>query len=63
MKKLIIVLFLGISFVLMILISYMKFQTLNYLGTTQSSEMTDQIIGQQSLYDRYQTRGYHPFFP
>lgn len=63
MKKLIVLLFLGISFVLMILISYMKFQTLNYLGATQSIEMNDQIRDQQSLYDRYQVRGYHPFFP
>lgn len=63
MKKLIVLLFLGISFVLMILISYMKFQTLNYLGATTEMSDENQIRDQQSLYDRYQMRGYHPFFP
>jgi len=63
MKKLIVLLFLGISFVLMVLISYMKFQTLNYLGASQSVEMSEEIRNHQSLYDNNQIRGYHPFFP
>lgn len=63
MKKLIVLLFLGISFVLMILISYMKFQTLNYLGAGQPIEMNEEIRDHRPLYDNNQIRGYHPFFP
>jgi len=37
MKKLIVVLFLAISFVMMTLISYMKFQTFVYFETEQSA--------------------------
>lgn len=37
MQKVIVLLFLAISFVMMTLISYMKFQTILYLESTQTS--------------------------
>jgi len=38
MKKIIVLLFLAISFVMMILISYMKFQTILYLESSNNAQ-------------------------
>ena len=47
MKKLIVVLFLAIGFVMMTLISYMKFQTVVYFETTPSAR-GNQFVDQSS---------------
>lgn len=46
MQKIIILLFLAISFVMMTLISYMKFQTILYLESTEASNQY-QVDGYQ----------------
>ena len=58
MQKVIIVLFLAISFVMMTLISYMKFQTMLYLESTQISSEYYVDSYQVMSPDTSQTRGY-----
>lgn len=53
MKKVIILLFLAISFVMMTLISYMKFQTIFYL---ESNNINDK-------YDEYKVDHFSPSYP